>query len=79
MKKISVPECLNIKGAPVIGGLYDPAMGPINDNESYVFCLIFCYLLTFSFLDVPCFYMLIFIESFNVDGNSHTVSSDDRL
>ncbi|KMZ66116.1 DNA-directed RNA polymerase [Zostera marina] len=38
VKKISVPECLNIKGAPVIGGLYDPAMGPINDNESCKIC-----------------------------------------
>lgn len=34
VKKITKPELLDSKNAPVPDGLYDPALGPINDTDS---------------------------------------------
>lgn len=37
-KKISSPNLFNILGRPEIDGLYDPALGPINKNDSCETC-----------------------------------------
>lgn len=34
VKKITKPDLLDSKSAPIPDGLYDPALGPINDADS---------------------------------------------
>ncbi|RZR92239.1 hypothetical protein BHM03_00020545 [Ensete ventricosum] len=34
VKKITKPDLLDAKNSPVPDGLYDPALGPLNDNDS---------------------------------------------
>jgi DNA-directed RNA polymerase beta' subunit len=36
VRKLTKPERLDAKGCPVPGGLLDPAMGPLNANDTYV-------------------------------------------
>jgi len=34
VKKITCPDLLDVKGTPVPNGLYDPALGPMNETDS---------------------------------------------
>lgn len=34
VKRITKPDLLDTKNVPVSDGLYDPALGPINDTDS---------------------------------------------
>ncbi|KAJ8492799.1 hypothetical protein OPV22_014520 [Ensete ventricosum] len=38
VKKITKPDLLDAKNSPVPDGLYDPALGPLNDNDSCKSC-----------------------------------------
>ncbi|XP_009394527.2 DNA-directed RNA polymerase I subunit 1-like [Musa acuminata AAA Group] len=38
VKKITKPDLLDAKNSPIPDGLYDPALGPLNDNDSCKSC-----------------------------------------